>query len=118
MLSLFIFRYLTSIQTRCGFDLEFFKVFELFLAEKLDRQRHGCLLFDEMSMRESIAVNSKTLTYIDLIDFDTEDKIASTLNEKANHGLVFIFQPLAASQPITVFASRGPMDGNTSKINY
>jgi len=37
------------------------------------------------------------------------------LKDKATHGLVFLFQPLADSytQPIAVFASKGPVNGLT-----
>lgn len=40
---------------------------------------------------------------------------ANCLKDKATHGLVFLFQPLADSytQPIAVFASKGPVNGLT-----
>jgi len=42
---------------------------------------------------------------------EVENKISS--NKKANHGLVFMWQSLADKfvQPITVFASNGPVKG-------
>jgi len=33
------------------------------LDAKTDLQKHGVLIFDEISLRESVAVNSKFLTY-------------------------------------------------------
>lgn len=74
-------------------------------------QKQGMLIFDDICVRESISVNSKTLNYSGLEDFG-EDVKSSGL--KANHCLVFIFQSLAAniSHPIAVFASRGPVKGN------
>lgn len=60
-------------------------------------QKHGLLLLDEMSVRESISVNSKTLTYSGLVDFGPEDEDLtslpkpSSLNDKATHALVFMF---------------------------
>lgn len=73
-------------------------------------QRHGMLVFDEVFLRESLRVDSQTLTYIGLEDFGSE---VPTTGLKANHGLVFLFQSFAANftQPIAVFASRGPVKG-------
>jgi len=38
-------------------------MFSLYMAQKEEFQRHGLLVFDEISTRESIAVNSANLTY-------------------------------------------------------
>jgi len=84
-------------------------------------QKHGLLVFDEISVRENISVKSHTLTYSGLIDFGKEDEVCNQLpkpnsrDDLANHGLVFLFQPLADTytQPIAVFASRGPVKGDT-----
>lgn len=64
-------------------------------------------------MRESISVNSSNLTYKGLVDFGEDGKKAKCLDEKATSGLVLMFQPLADkyTQPIAVFASRGPVKG-------
>lgn len=51
-------------------------------------QRHGMLVFDNIFLRESLRVDSQTLTYIGLEDFGGE---VSTTGLKANHGLVFLF---------------------------
>lgn len=73
-------------------------------------QRHGILLFDEIFVRESINVDSQNLTYKGLEDFGGE---ILTSGLKANHGLVFAFQSFSANftQPIALFASRGPVKG-------
>lgn len=78
-------------------------------------QKHGILVFDEISVRESISVNSQTLTYSGLEDFGGEIKSSGL---KANHCLVFIFQSLSTnfSQPIAVFASKGPVKGISLQI--
>lgn len=84
-------------------------------------QKHGLIVFDEISVRENLAVKSRTLSYSGLVDFGKEDEVcselpkATTLDDLANHGLVLLFQPLADnySQPIAVFASRGPVKGLT-----
>ncbi|KMQ85335.1 hypothetical protein RF55_16184 [Lasius niger] len=76
-------------------------------------EKHGLLLIDEISLRESISVNSSNLTYKGLVDFGEDGKKAKSLDEKATSGLVLMFQPLADNytQPIAVFASRGPVKG-------
>lgn len=68
-----------------------------------------------MSTRESISVNSRTLTYNGLIDFGEGEMQSLDVSDKANHALVFMYQPLAEkyTQCIGVFASRGPVLGTT-----
>lgn len=73
------------------------------------------------TVRENLAVKSRTLSYAGLVDFGKEDELcielskAATLDDLANHGLVLLFQPLADnySQSIAVFASRGLVKGLT-----
>jgi len=69
---------------------------------KTQNQKKGVLLLDEIFLRSSINVNSRTLTYGGLEDFgqEVEHKISSS--EQADHGLVFIWQSLAdnITQPI------------------
>lgn len=84
------------------------------MLEKNENERHGILLIDEMATRESIHVKSTNLTFIGLVDFRNSDLKAKSFEDKANHGLVFMYQPLHAlhaAQPISVFASRGPSEG-------
>ncbi|KAF0682199.1 THAP-type domain-containing protein, partial [Aphis craccivora] len=74
--------------------------------------RHGILVFDEIFLRESLSVNTNKLTYIGFEDLG--DGITSErYGEKADHGLVFLFRSLASSysQPIAMFASKGPIPG-------
>jgi len=105
-------RYLSLIDASCGFDKQFFALFKKHLGNKSTIQKHGIILVDEISVREALTVCSKSLTYKGLVDFG-EDYKASDINEKATSCLVFMFQPLAAtySQPVAVFASRGPVVG-------
>ena len=102
------------IDSFCGFDDDFFEVFKKFMASKTEIQKDGILLFDEMSTRESINVNTKNLSYTGLADFGGEIEENCDLANKANHALVMTFQPLADnySQPVCVFASHGPVKGN------
>lgn len=83
------------------------------MLSKTEKQRKGILLIDEVFLRSSISVNSRTLTYTGLEDFGGE--LPSRETEKADHGLVFMWSSLADnfSQPIAVFASKGPVKGIT-----
>jgi len=94
--------YLSIIKSSCGFDKNFFELFAKHLELKKDFQKHGLLIFDQISLRESISVNTTTLKYSGLIDFGDEEGLddlpkAKCLKDKATHGLVFFFQPLADS---------------------
>lgn len=78
------------------------------------------MIFDEISLRESISVNTTTLKYSGLIDFGDEEGLndlpkAKCLKDKATHGLVLLFQPIADSYtwPIAVIASKGPVNNLT-----
>lgn len=92
-----------------------FEMFKLTLDKKEDVQKHGVILLDELHLRESIDVNSKRLTYTGLIDFGNDGPQSTNIDKKANHGLVIMFKSIVDcySQPIGVFASRGPISGET-----
>lgn len=81
------------------------------MLSKSDNQRKGILLLDEVYLRSSISVNSRTLSYTGLEDFGGE--LPSRDTQKADHGLVFMWSSLADNftQPIAVFASKGPVKG-------
>jgi len=53
-------RYLALIDMKCGFDKQFFELFKNHLQKKNSMQKHGIILFDEMSVRQAISVCSKT----------------------------------------------------------
>lgn len=61
--------YLLAIKIGCGFDPDFFKLLKKKFANKTEFQRKMILVFDEIFLRESISVNTRTLTYIGLEDF-------------------------------------------------
>lgn len=48
-----------------------------------------------------------------MIDFGDDGPTATDISDKATHGLVFLFQPLADTftQPIAVFASKNSVEG-------
>lgn len=107
-------KYLLAIKIGCGFDPNLFKLLKKKFSTKNKFQRKGILLLDEMFLRESISVNSRTLTYTGLEDCGDEIESKQESNLKANHGLVFMWQSLGenVAQPVAVFASHGPVKGN------
>lgn len=104
--------HLLAVKIGNGFDKDFFKLLKKVFLEKSDHQKKVILTFDEIFLRESLSVNTRTLTYHGLEDFG--DGFEKKLKEKANHALVLMIQSLADSvhQPIAMFASRGPVKGN------
>jgi len=107
-------KYLLAIKIGCGFDPNLFKLLKKKFSTKNKFQRKGILLLDEMFLRESISVNSRTLTYTKLEDCGDEIESKHKSNLKANHGLVFMWQSLGenVAQPVAVFALHGPVKGN------
>ena len=105
--------YLKRVRSKCGFDKEFLENFEKQLSKLPEGARHGVLLFDEMIVRKSIAVNSRTATFDGLADDGTNS--TSSLNEMADHALVIMFSSLQANfhQPIATFASKNSTPGET-----
>lgn len=106
--------YFTNINTKCGFDSNFLQLLKKSFASKKPMQRHGVLLLDEINLRKSISVCSKTLTYSGLVDFGDDGPQATSIEDQATHGLVLMFQPLADTytQPVAVFASKNPVRGD------
>jgi len=104
--------YLSLVQNQCGFDKKFFSILTKKISMFNNQQKHGNLIFDEISLRTSISVNCTTLTYSGLEDYGN-DMPCEHYGQKANHALVFMFQSYAAnfSQPIAVFTSKGPVKG-------
>jgi hypothetical protein len=80
-------------------------------------RRKGILLLDEINLRESITVNSRTLTYTGLEDYGEEIESKQKSNLKANNALVFMWQIFGenVAQPIAVFTSHVPVKGNVVK---
>ena len=76
-------------------------------------KRHGVIAIDEINVRKSISVDSKTLTYSGLTDFRDSGPRSSDINDQATHGLVIMFQCLTENyaQPIAVFASKNAVGG-------
>ncbi|XP_025405488.1 uncharacterized protein LOC112679789, partial [Sipha flava] len=92
---------------------DFFKLLKKKLLNKNKFRRKGILLLDEINLRESITVNSRTLTYTGLEDYGEEIKSKQKSNLKANNALVFMWQIFGenVAQPIAVFTSHVPVKG-------
>lgn len=106
--------YMSLINTKCGFDDEFFKLLKKSFSSKNEQKRHGVLLLDEINLRKSVAVSTKTLTYTGLTDFGDGEKQSSNIEDLATHGLVLQFQSITEkyTQPIAVFASKNAVSGD------
>jgi len=104
---------LLAIKIGCGFDKDFFKLLKKKFDLKTEYQKKVILVFDEMFLRESISVNTRTLTYSGLEDFG--DGFETRSSEKANHGLVLMMQSLAdnLNQPMLYLLAK-----DLSKVNY
>lgn len=67
-----------------------------------------------MSTRQSVSVNSSNLTYTGLQHFGSDGPQSSEFDDRADHALIIMFQRLndTYTQPIDVFASKGPVKGD------
>lgn len=83
----FFNRYLSLIDTPCGFDSNFLQLFSKSLAEKPEILRHGILLIDEILTRKNVRLDQKSMQILGLTDYG--DDTTADINEKADHGLVF-----------------------------
>ncbi|KAF0739137.1 THAP-type domain-containing protein [Aphis craccivora] len=61
-------KYETIVKTDCGFDDSFFKLLKKRMFLKIEKQRHGILLFDEVQLRKGLYVNTRNLMYYGLED--------------------------------------------------
>ena len=63
---------MSLIDTKCGFDDNFFKLLKKSFDKKEQLHRHGVLLLDEINLRKSAVVSAKKLTYVGLTDFGND----------------------------------------------
>jgi len=79
----------------------------------LEKDKHGVLLFDAVSLRKSLAVNSSNLTYSGLEDFGNDFENNSCHKDFADHALVFMWQSHGSNfyQTVGCFASKGEVKG-------
>src|SRR5277367_2327148 len=76
-------KYLGMVKTKCGFDEKFFEAFARKLNKMDDMHRHGMLVFDEMQVRKSTAVNLDCMKYDGYIDFGEPDLTELSKKTKA-----------------------------------
>lgn len=86
--------YLSLMGNQCGFDENFFKILKKSFNAKDMQNHHGVLVLDEINLRKSIAVFSKTLTYTGLTDYGKDGPQSTNINDLATHGLVLMYQSL------------------------
>lgn len=105
--------HLLAVEIGCGFDKKIFKLLKKKFMNKSEQGRQGVIVVDEVFLRESISVNSRTLSYIGLEDYGDEIITNNSQKEKANHALVYMWQSLADNlvQPIAVFVTKGTVKG-------
>lgn len=103
---------MSVIRTPCGFDPNFFEILKLHFESLPEIARHGLLAIDEIGTRKGLLLDTASMSYKRLEDFG-DGAPQTNLSEQADHGLVILFQPLAADfvQPVAVFASKGPTNG-------
>ncbi|KAH9374406.1 hypothetical protein HPB48_010867 [Haemaphysalis longicornis] len=103
-----ICRYVSMVGFKSGFDQKFFAALGKRINKMADFKRHGMIIFDEMQVRKSRKVNSKSMTYVGLTQDAGDDA-----GELADHALVFMFCPFGDSyaQPIGVFAAKNATKG-------
>lgn len=77
------------------FDINFFKLFKKKFSVKTEYQKKGIFVLDEIFLRSSIAVNGRTLKYSGFEDFGDEVNEDCKEADKADHGLVLMWQSLA-----------------------
>jgi len=65
-------KYLLLVKTQCGFDDLIFQLMKKKLAMLRPEQKYGMLVFNETFLRESLSVNSQTLTHAGFENFDGE----------------------------------------------
>lgn len=106
-------KHLLALEIGCGFDGQFFELLKKKFETKTDHQKKGILVFDEIFLRQSLSVNTRSLTYLGLQDYGDGLDIKIQGSEKADHALVLMLQTLADSihQPIAVFTSKGSVKG-------
>lgn len=83
-------KYLLAVKIGCGFDADFFKLLKKKFENKTEYQKKMILVFDEIFLKESITVNTRTLSYLGLEDFGEGFNVRNS--EKANHALVLMIQ--------------------------
>lgn len=108
--------YFSLIDIKCGLDQNFKQLLKEHFKKKSVLQSHGILVLDEISLRKSLKVSAKNLTYSGLSDFGETEGMpkADSIEDLATHGLVIMFQPMYDNyvQPIACFASKNQVKGD------
>ena len=105
--------YISLIDSKCPFDEKCFILLKKAFQTKKPENRHSMITLDGINLRKSMAVNSRTLTYIRLTD-GGEGLQISNVDDLATHGRVLQYQSLTEkyTQPIAVFVSKHSVHGD------
>lgn len=81
------------------------------MAGKPDHHTYGCLIIDEIKLREGTEYNRSAYKFDGFVDYGDVSQVDS--DKLADHALVVMFNPMFASwvQPIATFAAKGAAPG-------
>lgn len=104
-------RIISHMPCQMGFNEFALKAIKIAL-KKLPRSlRYGSLVWDEMSLAQSVNFNAQLLKMDGFVDYGgaIKKKYVKHEGQLADHALVFLFRPYRASwvQPIAVFGTKG-----------
>ncbi|XP_077485833.1 uncharacterized protein LOC144096855 [Amblyomma americanum] len=97
----------------CGYGLNKFALgsIKLHMAGKPEHYTYGCLIIDEVKLREGTEFNRSSYKFDGFVDYGDITKVGT--DQLADHALVVMFNPMFASwvQPIATFAAKGAAPG-------
>ncbi|XP_077516220.1 uncharacterized protein LOC144126127 [Amblyomma americanum] len=97
----------------CGYGLNKFALgsIKLHMAGKPEHYTYGCLIIDEVKLREGTEYNRSSYKFNGFVDYGDITKVGT--DQLADHALVVMFNPMFASwvQPIATFAAKGAAPG-------
>ncbi|KAK3907771.1 Transposable element P transposase [Frankliniella fusca] len=105
-------RYLKKMKPAYGFIPATFELLSKKGEEMQEDEKHGCLLFDEMSLTSALSFNKSSLKVDGFVNLG--DYTPSEMKEKpGDHALVFMYKPFKGHwfQTVAAFLSKGAVDG-------
>ena len=111
-------RRISSIKIECGFDECFLEAMKKKMETKTEQEKHGVLIFDEVSVRKGLKTDVRSMRYQGVVNFGDTDSSTECSTEKddlADHVLVFGFSSIMEDyfQPVGCFAVKGATNGVT-----
>lgn len=97
----------------CQYGLNKFALesIKLHMAEKPEHHTYGCVIIDEVKLRETTEFNRVSCKFDGFVDYG--DVAEANINKLADHALVVMFNPMFESwvQPIATYATKGAAPG-------